>query len=68
MELATGKSPAPAGWKACPTSEPERFREPAFKDSVKMHPELPPDMVQMQRFFKFIVWRGRVCIYTGIEL
>ncbi|HEV2691264.1 MAG TPA: hypothetical protein VG347_00045, partial [Verrucomicrobiae bacterium] len=20
-ELATGKSPAPAGWKACPTSE-----------------------------------------------
>ena len=38
MELATGKSPAPAGWKACPTSEPERFPDPAFKDSVKIHP------------------------------
>jgi hypothetical protein len=39
-ELATGKSPAPAGWKACPTSEPERFREPAFTNSVKMHPSV----------------------------
>jgi hypothetical protein len=38
MELATGKSPAPAGWKACPTSDTERFPDPAFKDSVKMHP------------------------------
>jgi hypothetical protein len=41
LELATGKSPAPVPTcreKARPTAEPERFREPAFKDSVKMHP------------------------------
>ncbi|MBW8865691.1 MAG: hypothetical protein JF609_12380 [Verrucomicrobia bacterium] len=52
MELATGKSPAPAGWKACPTSGLDRPAKIPAPDGCRILKKRPKNAGDDVSFFQ----------------